>query len=585
MALDGITISNIVNELKEKLLGGRIDKVYQPEKDEIILPIKSLGKTYKLMLSANSSNPRLHFINVFKENPMQAPLFCMVLRKHINGGKIINITQPDFERIINIHISSLNELGDVSTKILVIEIMGKHSNIMLLNDQDIVLDSIKHISFDKSAVRQILPGKKYVFPPNQNKLNPLNITYDDFKLLILDNEDKIQSVIYKSFSGISPIIAKEVCFRSEISENIITKNLNDIEINTIYKNFNDIMDFVKTNSFTNEVIYDDKNKIFDFSSIPMLLFKDSKKEIFEDISNLLEFFYSKRDLGVRINQKTLDLKKFIQTNIDRCLKKKVLQTKTLKDIENRDKLKILGELITANIYSIEKGSKEFTTQNYYDENLRDISIKLDENLTPIENAQKYFKKYNKEKRTFIALQDQIKQNDLDLKYLETVMSSLSFSPDENDINEIRDELYEQGFLKKRKLKKGEKPKKSKPFHYISSDGFHIYVGKNNKQNDELTLKFATGNDLWLHTKDIPGSHIIIKTENKDVPDKTLNEACNLAAYYSQSREGSNVPVDCVLKKYVKKPSGAKPGMVIFTNNKTYYITPSESIIDSIKKEK
>lgn len=585
MALDGFVISNIINELNENLIGGKIDKVYQPEKDEIILQIRNKGRQHKLLLTANASNPRIHFTNISKENPITAPLFCMVLRKYLVSGKIIKIFQPEFERIVKIEIESINELGDYSIKTLVFEIMGKHSNIILIDDKNNILESIKHISHDKSSVREVLPNRLYSYPPSKNKKNPLNIDKNQFFDIISNQNSNIQKAIYENFNGISPILASEICNMASIEPDLNIKDISNQKLNLLFEKFFNVFQISKNNMFKPQLIFKNNNSVLEFTSFDFSIFENLEKKYFESISNLLEYFYKNKDLEYRLNQKTQDLKKLIIQNIERCVKKKNIQTKTLKDIKDRDKLKLYGELITSNIYNIKKGMTKVVLENFYSENFEKIEIMLDSNLAPAENAQKYFKKYNKEKRTFIALKEQIKQNDEELKYLESVLNSVKNCLDEQDIKQIREELTQQGFLKKQKNNKKDKlkqNKKAKPFHFVSSDGFDIYVGKNNIQNDELTLKFAKPNDMWLHTKDIPGSHVIIVSNNKEISNIALNEGANLAAFYSKAASSSLVPVDYTLKKFVKKPSGAKPGMVIYETNKTAYVTPNKEIIEGLK---
>ena len=587
MALDGFSISNIIYELKNTIMGGRVDKIYQPEKDEIIIQIRNKGNAYKLLLTANASSPRLNFTTIQKENPINAPLFCMVLRKHLSSGKIVGITQPNFERIVNIQVESINELGDYSIKTLVFEIMGKHSNIILIDDKNNILESIKHISFDKSSVREVLPGRTYTLPPSQDKKSPLDTNFEEFYNIIKNCiPTKTQQIIYKSYNGISPILASEICNNGNIDPSKNTEELSDNEIKSLYNSFNNIVTLNNKENFKPQIIYNENETVLDFTVFDFNIFNHLDKKYFSSISELLEFFYKSKDLTYRLNQKSQDLKRLISQNIERCAKKKEIQQKTLKDIENRETLKLYGELITANIYAIKKDMNKVILKNFYSENFEEIEIRLDPNLTPAENAQKYFKKYNKEKRTFIALQDQIKQNDEELLYLESVLSSVNACTDEYDIKEIRTELAEQGFLKRQKNNKNNKQKnnkKAKPLHYISTDGFHIYVGKNNTQNDELTLRFAKPLDMWFHTKDIAGSHVIVVSEGKEIPNSTLNEAANLAAYYSKASNSSLVPVDYTPKKFVKKPNGAKPGMVIYETNKTAYITPNEKLIENLEK--
>lgn len=585
MALDGVVLSNIIYELKDLLLGGRVDKIYQPEKDEIIMSVRSLGSNYKILFTSNASHARVHLTKIQKDNPATPPIFCMVLRKHIAGGKIVDISQPNFERILNVDIEALNEMGDTTVKRLVIEIMGKHSNIMLLDENETIIDSIKHISHDTSSVREVLPGKKYVLPPSQDKLNILQLDEKSFKdILSLKKGVKVQSLIYQSYSGISPALASEICFRAKVCADNYSEQLNESDIKNLFNTLNNLKTIIIQNKFKPEIIIDSQ-KIIDFSSIEMTQYENYTKQKYNSISELIEKFYADKDSSSRMKQKAHDLHKLLMSNIERCIKKKEIQNKTLKDVEQRDKWKLYGELITANAYAIQKGMTNFETVNFYDENLTLIKIKLDPELTPIENAQKYFNKYNKAKRTFTALQEQITQSDSELEYLETTLSSLDNSADEQNIIEIHSELAEEGYIKKRKAKKGEKFKKSKPMHYISSDEFDIYVGKNNHQNDELTLRFASSNDMWLHTKDIPGSHVIIKTKGFGIPESTIEEAAILAAFYSKGRNSSNVAVDYTIKKNVKKPNGAKPGMVIYEEYKTLYVTPDEEIIKTFKSAK
>ena len=583
MAFDGITISAIISELKDKIIGGRIDKIYQPESDEIITGIRCFGNQYKLLLTANPSNPKFHFTNIAKNNPVNPPLFCMVMRKHLQSGKIIKIEQPNFDRIVNIYVESLNEMGDYSIKKLVIEIMGRHSNIILVDNDEIILDCIKHITHDKSSVREVLPGKAYEMPPKQDKFNTLTLNESNFNLVLDNNKtQKIQPTIYQNYTGISPIIATEIVSRANIDGSDFIETINEAKIKALYTEFKEIVNNIKNNIFAPQLITDDKGKSIDFSPIDMSI---GHRQYFDSMSELVEKFYETRDFTYRINQKTQDLKRLISQNIERCVNKKEMQQKTLNDIANRDELRLFGELITANIYSIKKGMTLVELINFYSEENEIISIALDDNLTPSENAQKYFKAYNKAKRTFEAIQNQIIANDNELEYLEGVLTFITNAINEQDINDIRQELKEQGYIKKIKTLKGKvSKKKSKPYHFISSDGYDIYVGKNNTQNDELTLKFAKPNDMWFHTKIIPGSHVIVVNKGEEIPDSTLTEAATLSAYYSKARNSTMVPVDYTQKRNVKKPNGAKPGMVIYETNKTAYINPSEEVINKLKRE-
>lgn len=584
MAFDGITVSAIKAEIEDKILGGRIDKVYQPEKDEIILGIRSMGQAYKLLLTSNASNPKFHFTQTNPSNPMTPPLFCMVMRKHLQSGKIIKIEQPDFDRILNIYVESLNELGDYSVKKLVLEIMGRHSNIILTDENNTILDCIKHIGHDTSSVREVLPGREYTLPPSQGKINTLELDDNNFKEVLGNNPSfEIQSVIYKNYTGISPIAASEICYRANVNGSTPVEALTDIQKKVIFNEFAKLVEDIKANRFYPESITNEKGKTIDFSPIEMTQFNGFEIKKYTSISELIESFYANRDFAYRIGQKTQDLRKLITQNIERCIRKKDIQMQTLRSIKNRDELRLKGELLTANIYSIKKGMTTVELPNYYSENQELVAIELDSNKTPSENAQKYYKAYNKAKRTFEALKDQIKSNDEELAYLESVLTSVNNCTDEQDVKEIRRELREEGYVKKVKNQKDKSKKHSVPLHFISQDGFDIYVGKNNIQNDELTLKFARPRDIWMHTKNIPGSHVIIVANGQTIPDTTLNEGAMLSAFYSKAKNSSKVPVDYTEKKNVKKPNGSKPGFVIYETNKTAYITTSEEEIKKIRR--
>ena len=584
MAFDGITVSAIKAEIEDKILGGRIDKVYQPEKDEIILGIRSMGQAYKLLLTSNASNPKFHFTQTNPSNPMTPPLFCMVMRKHLQSGKIIKIEQPDFDRILNIYVESLNELGDYSVKKLVLEIMGRHSNIILTDENNTILDCIKHIGHDTSSVREVLPGREYTLPPSQGKINTLELDNNNFNEVLENNPSfEIQSVIYKNYTGISPIAASEICYRANVNGSTPVEALTDIQKEIVFNKFAELVEDIKANRFYPESITNEKGKTIDFSPIEMTQFNGLEIKKYTSISKLIESFYANRDFAYRIGQKTQDLRKLITQNIERCIRKKDIQMQTLRSIKNRDELRLKGELLTANIYSIKKGMTTVELPNYYSENQELVAIELDSNKTPSENAQKYYKAYNKAKRTFEALKDQIKSNDEELAYLESVLTSVNNCTDEQDVKEIRRELREEGYVKKVKNQKDKSKKHSVPLHFISQDGFDIYVGKNNIQNDELTLKFARPRDIWMHTKNIPGSHVIIVANGQTIPDTTLNAGAMLSAFYSKAKNSSKVPVDYTEKKNVKKPNGSKPGFVIYETNKTAYITTSEEEIKKIRR--
>lgn len=589
MALDGITTSAIVSELKSALVGGRIDKIHQPVADEIRMTIRGLGSgAKKIIISANSAHPRIHLTESTRENPMTAPLFCMVMRKHIAGGKIVDICQPNFERIIILRVESANEMGDITTKNLILEIMGKHSNLILTDENGKILDSIKRVTHEKSSVREVLPGKEYVFPPSQDKKNPLEAEKGDFLFsLHLQEGRKLQEFIYQTYTGISPIMAGEICSRAGLDASNSCQETNMEEGERLFTAFGKTMAEIKAASYQPAIYYQkENNRIVDFAVLEMTQFSGLQKNSFDSVSALLEGFYQERDNAAHIRQKAHDMRRLVMSNIERCVKKKEIQFKTRRETKGMELWKKKGELLTANIYAVPQGVTTFKTIDYYEADMPEIEIAIDPAKTPAENAQKYFSKYNKAKRTLAALEIQEKQNEEELVYLESVLNALDNAKDDADLSEIRTELAESGFIRRQVQKKGaQKPKKSKPLHYVSSDGYDIFVGKSNLQNDELTLRMAEPTDIWMHTKDIPGSHVIIRTNGQsELPEATMEEAANLAAFYSKAKNSSMVPVDYTQRKNIKKPNGAKPGMVIYLTNRTIYITPDENRVNQMKAE-
>ncbi|MCL2356399.1 MAG: NFACT family protein [Defluviitaleaceae bacterium] len=582
MPFDGATLASIVHEMSV-LEGGRIDKITQPEPDEIFLSVRSRGENFKILLTANANAPRACFTSQSKISPMSAPMFCMVLRKHLSGGRILKITQPDFERILEIHAESSDEMGDRTVKILSIEIMGKHSNI-LLRDGERIIDAIKHVPFSVSAVRQILPNAPYVRPPSEGKSNPATHQCNPHDFLqIFDTNENLQRAIVQKNNGISPMFAAEICNRADVAPEKPAAGLNDAEKNRLHEVFGDIFEKIAQGEFDCAIYWQNSEKgekTADLAALPFTIYAHYRAEKFESPSAMLESFYAKRDEGYRISQKTSDLRKLITAHLERCRKKTFVHEKTLAEVKNRDELRIKGELLTAYLYMIPAGADTFTAQNFYDENAP-LEIALDPALTAAENAQKYFKKYNKQKRAFAALQEQIAKNAEDLIYLESVAVAADSAENEADIAEIRAELADAGFAKRARQprdEKGRKPKKGReqktsPLKFTTPDGFEIYVGKNNTQNDFLTLRFAKPHDIWFHTKEIAGSHVILVTNGNEPPDAAILEAATIAARHSRAKDGSNVPVDYVARKYVKKPSGAKPGYVIYDKHKTVYVTP------------
>ncbi|WHH59908.1 NFACT RNA binding domain-containing protein [Petroclostridium sp. X23] len=589
MPLDGIVVNCLVHEFNDRLLNGRIEKVYQPEKDELMILIRNKGKNERLLLSASSNHPRVHFTATNKPNPAAPPMFCMLLRKHLTGGKIINIVQPDFERIIHFYIEVYNELGDLTVKNLIIEIMGRHSNIILVDSNGKIIDSIKHVGIDVSSVRQVMPGLTYSPAPSQDKKNPLECKTDDIRQVLEQQSQglKVDKCLLNNFMGISPLIARELCFRSLKSSDFYIGELEQPQLKLISDDTAGLFDQVKRTEFFPVLIFDEKNeKVIDFSALNITQYTNYTIRNEESINQVLDFFYSARDHQERLKQKLSDLVRIVNTNLDRCKKKLSIQQQKLGEVSNREQLKIFGDLITANIYRIHQGLDHIEVENFYEDDCPAVTIPLDPDLVPSKNAQKYFNEYTRGKNAAAAVTEQMRLNIDEINYLESILDIMMRINSEQELHEIREELIEQGYLnRKNKSKKKDSAVRSKPMHFVSSDGLDIYVGKNNKQNDYLTLRFAQNEDIWLHTKDIPGSHTIIKMNGwENLPDNTLMEAASLAAFYSKGRMSSNVAVDYTAVKNVKKPAGAKPGMVIYVNNRTVYVTPKEELTEKLQKK-
>ncbi|MDD3218968.1 MAG: NFACT RNA binding domain-containing protein [Lachnospiraceae bacterium] len=579
MAFDGITIANIVYELKQTILGGRISKIAQPETDELLIAIKNNRTQYRLLLSASASLPLIYLTSTNKQSPMTAPNFCMLLRKHIGSGKIIDITQPDFERVVQIQLEHLNELGDICTKYLIIEIMGKHSNIIFCDDNMRIIDSIKHISANMSSVREVLPGRDYFIPSTQDKISPYMIhTQEDFWAHLDAKPCALAKALYTSFNGISPIAAEEILYRAGIDSALPSDAFKDLERTHIFHTFERFFQDIDQNQFAPSIYYNNDEPV-EFSSFTMQQYSDYTSTSYESISQVLEEYYAAKDAFTRIHQKSSDLRRVVGTALERSRKKLDLQTKQMKDTEKMEKYRIYGELIHTYGYSVPEGAKSFQAVNYY--NNEEITIPLDETKSPAQNAKKYFDRYNKLKRTQEALSIQLKDTREEIEHLESISNSLEIARGENDLVQLKEELMDSGYIK-RKYHTGKKVKiLSKPLHYISSDGYHMYVGKNNYQNEELTFQFATGNDWWFHAKGQPGSHVIVKSNNEELPDRTFEEAGRLAAHYSKGKLAPKVEIDYTQKKNIKKPSGSKPGFVIYYTNYSLMIEPDISMLKEI----
>lgn len=579
MAFDGIVIANIVKDMQDALLGGRIYKIYQPEPDEINLVIKNNGTTYRFMLNASATLPLAYFLNENKVNPQTAPNFCMLLRKHIGNGRIIGIFQPSFERIIEIEIEHLDEMGDLCRKKLITELMGKYSNIIFTDDNYRIIDAIKRIGAQISSVREVLPGYDYVMPPN-DKRSPFEVTKDIFISDILGKSMSVEKAIYSSITGFSKVTAAEICYEALVDGSFSTDSLAEQNREALYQAFENLKQRLEQGNFCPVIAYDEDEPVA-FSAVPLHMYDDLRMEKFQDISSLLQTFYAKKDTFSRMRQKSTELRKVLSTAVERTAKKYDIQRKQLKDTEKRDKYKIYGELLQTYGYEAKQGDKSITVMNYYTN--EELTIPLDETLTPLENANKYFNKYNKLKRTYEASLKLVEESKATLDQLMTLQNSMEIATTEGDLAEIREEMILTGLVKAKPAKKGSgKVEKSKPLHFISSDGFHMYVGKNNLQNDMLTFKMAGPKDLWFHAKEMPGSHVIVKLEGaEDVPDATYEEAARLAAFYSSGKTSPKVEIDYTRRGNLKKPPHSNPGYVIYHTNYSMVALPD---IKGIKEE-
>lgn len=578
MAFDAIVVNSLARELNEMLEGTKIDKVYQPEKDEVCLKIRSGKDNYKLVLSASPSHPRVYIAdNYEKQNPKKAPVFCMTLRKHIQSGVIAGVVQVGFERIIRIAIDSYDELREKTRKYLYVEIMGKHSNIILVHDtENRILDSIKRVPPSVSRLRQILPGMAYELPPVQDKINPMaNIDRQELIDRIRSCDMQIFKAIYSNILGLSPTVAREICYRLDIDKSMSSLEIGDGEIDRIIKEINLMFGKLELGqAYPNMIIDQKRDKIVEFSSIKLNQYEDLTEINFDRVSQAIESYYISKDIKDRINQRASAMKKSLQIKLDRVNNKIKKQNQELLESEKADDYRVKGELLTSYIYMVQKGMEEVELDNFYDNNSK-IRVSLNKNLTPSENAQKYFKKYNKLKNASEEISKQIKINLEESEYLENSLLAIENCDNDKDLKEIREELIREGYIKSYRMPKKDIKPNAQYLKYMSSGGNLIMVGKNNKQNDYLTLRLADNEDLWFHTKNIPGSHVVLKCAGKKVLDEEILEAATLAAYYSKAKMSANVPVDYTIKKHVKKPSGAKPGMVIYETNKTAYVTPSD----------
>lgn len=583
MALDGAFLYAVKNEL-QTLIGGRVDKVYQPSREEIIISIRTVKGAFRLLISASASSARVHITETQVDNPMTPPMFCMLLRKHLGGGKLAEIRQDGLERILFLDFNCTNELGDPVTITLACEIMGKYSNLIAINNDGRIIDSIKRVDEDMSRERLVLPGIKYEMPPRDERISFVHSSEGEIRAALDRMKPaELSKGLIGVFEGISPVLAREWTYYAargnEVRTDELDSNIKDRLVFAIMQSKEALI----SGKCCYTAVMSKEGLLKDFSFIRLSQYGALMitKEL-ESASGLLDYFYAQRDRAARLKQRANDLFRLLVNTSERISKRIANQRDELKECDKKNEMKLMGDLLSANIYRISKGDSAVKLENFYDENCPEIEIKLDSRLTPAQNAQKYYSVYRKSVTAEKKLAEQIALGEEELQYIDSVFDALTRADSENEVNELRLELAEQGYIRAVRLK-GKPPKSQPPIEYLSSDGYTIFAGRNNKQNDKLTLKTAAKTDIWLHTHNIAGSHVIIVTDGTTPPDKTIEEAAIIAAVNSKAKDSAQVPVDYCLDKFVKKPAGAKPGMVIFTNNKTAYVNPDAQLAERLRK--
>lgn len=586
MALDGAFLRHLKKEIAGRALGARVDKIYQPNKEELVFLLRTRQDALKLLLSARANSPRIHFTQYAPENPKTPPMLCMLLRKRLSGAKLVDIRQPGLERLLYLDFDATNDLGDKVRLSLVMEIMGKYSNIILVDGQGKIVDALKRVDEEMSSQRLVLPGLSYELPPAQNK--PCMLEYEPAQIVeAIAGQPKNQSLnkgILNALQGVSPVVCREIEYQVGRGQELFTRDLTQEQKDRLRFFLDRLFTTVRDTAGSPYMVTKVKGKPMEFSFMNIVQYGTlASVSQWEDFSSLLDEFYAERDRQDRMRAKSQDLLRLLTNASERLSRKINLQRAELAQSEDRERLRVCGDLINANLYRIEKGSPFADLENFYDEN-RMLRVKLDPALNATQNAQKYYKDYRKAKTAQQVLGEQIAQAEQELVYLDSVFDSLSRAQSESELNEIRQELREEGYLKAVRDKR-KPPAAMAPLEFVSSEGFRIFVGRNNRQNDKLTLKQANNNDIWLHTKNIPGSHTIIVTEGKQPGEATLREAAMLAAYHSRAKESSQVPVDFTQVRHVSKPQGAKPGMVIYVQYQTLYVTPQQELTGKLKKVK
>ena len=591
MPLDAICLGAVTNELNTVLTGCRIEKVYQPDRDEIVIQTRGQGGARRLLVSIAAGTPRVHFIETARENPAVPPMFCMLLRKHVQGAKIAAVTQPAVERMLSIELDTTDEMGVACKKHLICELMGKHSNVVLCGEDNRIIDALRRVDGDLSGKRQVLPGLFYRMPPAQDKHDPFAVSGVGLAAAAAqaDGEQTLDRFLLNTLLGFSPLLCRELAFRATGDTAKPLGMLSDEERNRLAKVYDDFLAYIEEKRWKPFLLTKSEDSaVFDFTFLPVTQYEGLMNVTqYESFSSLLAAFFEKKGRVERMTRRSSDLHKAVVNARDRLARKLSAQKKELAGAHDREKYKRTGELITANLYQLEKGMNKAKVIDYYNKDCPEVEISLDVRLTPQQNAQKYFKLYTKSKTAEEVLTEQIRQGSIELDYLESVLVQLGEAETERDLAQLREELTLSGVLsaKQTRNKKGrQKPVQAKPFHYRTTDGFDIFAGKNNLQNDLLTLKTAFKSDIWFHTQKIHGSHVILVTDGREPTEQAMTEAAMVAAYHSKARSSSMVPVDYTQVRQVKKLAGAKPGMVIYHVYQTAYVTPDETVIEKLRIE-
>ena len=584
MALDAVCLRAVIEELRPQLLDLRVDKVQQPSRDQVILLLRG---SRRLLLNAGAGSPRIHFTELLRDNPAEPPMFCMLLRKYLVGGRVESLTQPGMERSAELTLRVTDEFGRESRRTLVLEAIGRRSNLILLDEERRIIDCLRRVDSEMSPERQVLPGLFYELPPTHEKRPFTEGDEADFRaaLAAANPERPADAFLLDTYFGLSPLVARELVFQAAGDSGKRVYELTEAQETALWQAVLSLRQRVEDGDFQPICLYQD-GKPAEFSYLPIRQYGDlMENREMESFSALMDVFYESREREERTRQRGQYLIRSVTSARDRCRRKLAQQRQEFAKCQDRDQLRISGELITANLYRMERGQTKLTAENYYDPDCREITIPLDPLLTPQQNAAKYYKRYTKARTAEKYLTEQMALAERDEAYLESVLEELRQAETEQDFLDIRAELRENGFLKRSGKEKKELKRATKPREFRTSGGWRVLVGRNNRQNDQLTTKTADYRDLWLHTQKIHGSHVILCCQGQEVPEEDLLQAARLAAYFSQAKDSANVPVDCAAVRYVKKPAGARPGMVTYTNARTLYVTPDAGEAKALSAER